>query len=180
MHATHGLFFLLLTLPTTSLPAQSDAPLDRYVGTWATEFQIVVPAATEPREPFRGEVVARRTVANRFVDQTGTYQLGGDSPLIIKTIMGYDPVGNTFPFSYFDSTGNRRQSTGQWDPDSETMTSQFAPEADGSVTVIVANFATPGVEIWSIETRDADGSTRMRIEGRNRLLDSDQRPSAGN
>ncbi len=154
---------------TTAVFAQPEREaLNHYAGTWDSQFTIRPLSDHDEPKSFGGVVEAGWIVGERFLEQTGTYQMGdGSQPLVIKTIMSWDNAQQCYRYDYYISSGEIRRSTGRWDTDKKTMTSRFDDDADGRVTTIVADFSRPGVENWSIETRNREGQTVLRVEGAN-------------
>ena len=141
--------------------------LDHYAGTWDVEMTIVPRDPNQQGKTFRGQVEAKWVVGGRFLEQTGTYRLSETGqPLVIKTLMTYDTAEKQYHYWLFLSSGGVRESRGQWNEQTKTMTSTMK-SADGDVTTTTADFSTAGEENWTIETRHVDNSIAFRITGKN-------------
>lgn len=158
---------LMALVPVLAQGQDRDSrPLASYEGTWDCEFKIDSTDGTEPRI-FNGVVEAKWVLDDKFLEQTGKYRLGENSkPLIIKTMMSFDRTEKRFQYDYFNSFGEIHRSFGQWDKNKKTMTSTRT-DKNGNTSTINANFSTPDVETWSIETTDHNGKRLSRIYGTN-------------
>ena len=166
----------LLMIQQTDGP-QEDVPelavLNHYLGNWSSEFSIDSDgsASDEERKSFTGKVAAKWTVGGRFLDQTGTYQLGSESPpLVIKTLMTFDVNDQKYRYYFFDSSGERRESAGTWDADKKTMTSMMR-RPNGEEMITTADFSVPGVESWKIVIKNAKNDRTTTIKGINKRLE---------
>ena len=142
--------------------------LKNYEGNWETEFSIVPQSLAAEPTNFTGRVEGKWSVGGKFLEQTGTYLLTENAtPLVIKTMMSFDETQERYQYDYFTSSGDVTRSFGKWDEASKTMTSTMTEEGDGKVTTIVADFSQPGIEKWTIETKNAEGKSTAKIVGTN-------------
>ena len=168
---------LVLLVPFGQLLAPADTSVDRgsdlgvlkhYEGTWDCVFKIESTTDADPPKQFTGVVEGKWVVGDRFLEQTGRYQLSEDSsPLVIRTMMSFDQKQSRYQYDYFTSSGEVHRSYGKWDKSAKTMTSTIT-DSDGKVTTIVANFSNPDVEKWTIETKDRDGQSTIKLIGTNK------------
>lgn len=173
MNATWTLIVLLFCCQpmarSESTPNQDPelSILKHYEGTWDCVFAIEPTSEGDAPKHFTGVVEGKWVVGDKFLEQTGRYQLNENSPpLVIKTMMTFDKKKSRYQYDYFTSGGEVHRSFGKWNPETKSMTSTMEDD-DGKVTTIVAEFATPGVEHWSIETRDRDKKLTTRLTGTN-------------
>ena len=169
--------YSLVVLSFCCLPlARSQSTLDQdtelgilkhYEGTWNCVFTIEPTSEGESPKRFTGVVKGKWVVGNRFLEQTGQYQLSENSPpLVIKTMMTFDNAKSRYQYDYFTSSGEVHRSFGKWNPETKTMTSTREDDR-GNKTTIVAEFGTPDVEHWSIEIKDPEGKLSARLVGTN-------------
>jgi hypothetical protein len=117
---------------------------------------------------FSGTVSSAWTLRGRYLEQTGTYNLGATTPpLIIKTLMTFEVKDNRYQYWYFLSDGQKFQTTGQWDQALRTMTSKGSLPGNGNTLIITAKFDENGTESWTIETRNRDNQVVGRMRGIN-------------
>ncbi len=142
--------------------------LQHYVGVWDSQFTIASEEKDNASKSFTGDVEGKWVVGGQFLEQTGQYRLSESaSPLIIRTMMSFDKQQQRYQYDYFNSSGGIQRSLGKWDAVAKTMTSRMTDEKDGNITTIVADFSTDGVEHWTIETRNREGKTVLKIVGTN-------------
>jgi hypothetical protein len=149
--------------------------LKSYEGVWDSQFSIMATDGSQPTQTFTGVVTGKWVVGDKFLEQTGTYELSQSSPpLVIRTMMSFDQEQNRYPYHYFLSSGETQKSYGQWDPDAKKMTSEMTEVDSGNVSTIVADFSKPGIEHWVIETKNREGMTLTKIAGTNTRRKSEQ------
>ena len=164
--------FLVSAWFAVALPAQEFGSvdnlrtLDHYAGEWDSEMTIHKMDPEGSDQQFTGSVTASWILNGKFLDQTGTYQIG-DSGIVIKTLMTFDENQSQFRYWYFMDNGETTHSTGQWDETTQVMTSVMDSGNSGDVTTITADFSKPGVESWIIETKNAEGRLIGRLTGTN-------------
>ena len=170
---TMGLIVLFFGCP--SLPHHVPTPkqdselsiLEHYEGIWDCDFTIEPTSEGGSPQRFTGVVEGKWVVGDKFLEQTGRYQLSKDSsPLVIKTLMTFDKSKSRYQYDYFNSSGEVHRSYGKWNSGSKSMTSTLEDE-NGTVSTIVAEFGSPGVEHWSIEIEDRDGKVTAKLIGTN-------------
>ncbi len=81
--------------------------------------------------------------------------------------MSFDESRNQFRYEYYDSSGGVHQSLGSWNAEAKTMTSIIKDSSTGNTTTIIAKFAHPNKEHWSIVTKDRENKQTMLITGTN-------------
>jgi hypothetical protein len=144
--------------------------LKSYEGVWDSEFSIGSQGEADTTKRFSGVVTGKWVVGDKFLEQTGVYELAESSPpMIIRTMMSFDEKQKRYQYDYFDSSGGIRRSFGQWDPAAKKMTSKLIDAESENVTTIVADFSKPGVEKWVIETSNSAGAILTKIVGTNTL-----------
>lgn len=147
--------------------------LKSYEGIWDSEFSIV--GNDGQKQTFTGVVTGKWVVGDKFLEQTGVYNLSASSPpLIIKTMMSFDRKQNRYQYDYFESSGGVQRSFGQWNAGKKTMVSKMVNSDGGTTATIVADFSTPGIENWVIETKNQDGATVAKMVGTNTLRKTDR------
>ncbi len=173
-----GFVVLVLFLLTTSIAVAAN-PTDKelrvlkhYEGTWSCEFTILSQESDtksdKKPQKYTGVVQGKWVLGNRFLEQTGRYQLDANSePFAIKTMMTYDRQNKRYQFDYFNSSGAVHRSYGKWNEKTKTMTSTMKDDKNGNTVTITADFSKSNVERWTIETKNKDGKIVGRIVGTN-------------
>jgi hypothetical protein len=167
-------FVMLIARPVWSQDTQLQA-LNCYEGVWNSDFSIVPTDGSPATQTFSGVVTGKWVVGDKFLEQTGKYDLAESSPpLVIKTMMSFDQKRDRYQYDYYTSSGDIRRSYGQWDPDAKKMTSKMTDPVSGNVSTIVADFSKPEVESWVIETKNSAGAVLTKIVGTNKRKKSKQ------
>ncbi len=154
--------------PTASAQDSAREVLGHYEGNWNSSFTIEPQNEGESAKSFSGTVNAKWVLGNQFLEQNGRYRLDENSPpLEIKTLMRYDPATQRYLYDYFTSGGTVRQSIGEWDASTKTMTSVMKEDENGIVVTLRADFSTENTERWTIESKNAAGETVLKMIGTN-------------
>lgn len=133
--------------------------LASYVGTW----DVAISAGNLPYT--QGESTAEWILDGRFVQQTGHLKASDGSVLKIRTLMTWDQQASEYRMWSFLSNGTVSESSGKWDAGSRTMTS--VRSEGGFTTTTTAKFPEPGVEEWTIVTKNQTNEVVAEISGRN-------------
>ena len=111
--------------------------LKHYEGRWDCRFSIEPISDGDQRTSFTGVVEGKWVVGDKFMEQTGRYQLDqGSPPLVIKTLMSFDEKQSRYQYDYFNSSGEIHRSIGHWDAKTKTMTSTRTDENENETTII--------------------------------------------
>lgn len=163
-----GLFFQSTGKCTAEEPAK-DCPelaaLSHYVGNWQDEMTIKF---NDKETTYKGSCKAKWTLNGRYLEQSSQMASeAGSPPTQVKAMMTYDANKKTYRTWMYFSTGNSIEYKGTWDEAAKTMTSVSVDAETGKTSTIVANFATEGVENWTIVDKDKDGKIVVEIKGKN-------------
>src|SRR5687767_10371585 len=92
--------------------------LDRWVGTWKTEF-VNKAAEWNPKEvKTTGKITCKWVLGGKFVEEAGS----GTNGVEHRVLWWYDTSRKAYRNAYFNSEGNATDATGTWDAKTTTMT----------------------------------------------------------
>jgi hypothetical protein len=139
--------------------------LNCYAGSW----EVIAAAGTVPNIPiFKGKATSKWILDGRFLELTGALQSpDGTRNIKITTLKTYDAEQKSYRSWTFLSTGQATESTGKWDPATQTMTFISRPEANGRTTTTTGNFTEAGIEKWNLSIADQTGKIIKQIVGKN-------------
>jgi hypothetical protein len=142
--------------------------LTHWVGKWDIAMTVKPNADLPKGMQAKGVETTQWVLNGRFVEQTGSLELGDDAPGIkVTTLMTYDPRKGAYRSWQFFSTGVVREFEGRWDEKTRTMTSMSRDTESGTKATINATFAADGTETWRIIESNRDGKVVSETTGKN-------------
>ena len=133
--------------------------LDRFLGTWRTEYRM--PKAEWTPEEKRGsaELVYTRELGGQFIRERGTHSDQTTATLLLT----FDAKKKNYRGWWFNSQGNTSESTGRWDEKSNTLfwTGVEPNEFNGTSQ----HQFSDGKYDWKVLVQDKQGIAMFRMEG---------------
>ncbi|MBC8114370.1 MAG: DUF1579 family protein [Candidatus Saccharimonas sp.] len=137
--------------------------LDRFLGTWRTEYRM--PKAEWTPEEKRGsaELVYTRELDGQFIRERGT-DSDKTTTMITTMLLTFDADKQNYRGWWFDSLGNTNESTGRWDEASRTLFwTRIEPNDFNNTSQ--HSFPDSGKFDWKVLVQDKQGVAMFRMEG---------------
>jgi hypothetical protein len=136
-----------------------DEVLDRFLGTWRS-IQTLGPQAEENGIV---DLNYRRVLGGKFVQEMG--KVAGENSAMI--MFSFDTDQNLYRGWRFAATGPPTESTGNWNPVSNTLEWTSVAKAGQEFTMTSNHhFVSDSVFEWDAVGKDSDGKVLFRVEGK--------------
>lgn len=132
------------------------------VGTWKTVSRIKPAEWTPEGGKTEGEEKIELVLGGRFIQGRARTQPGDVEAIWHGT---FDPGRKVYRVWYFDSLGNIVDSTGTWDPKSNTLTWRETPQP-GITSNFHWRFIDDDTFEWDVLARDAAGKVYLDMAGK--------------
>ncbi len=134
--------------------------LDRYLGTWRSEYRL--PKAVWTPEEKRGsaESISTRELGGRFIRERAQHSDKSTATMLLT----FDADKRNYRGWWFNSLGQANESTGRWDEVSQTLLWTGVEPNDFKVTSQY-QFQESGKLDWKVLAQDKQGVAMFRMEG---------------
>lgn len=165
-----GVNTLRKDVPTTPKPAATTKDfsdrtaelkvLDRFLGTWTTEYRMPKSEWTPEEKRGSAELVYTRELDGQFIRERGTHSDQTTATLLLT----FDADKQNYRGWWFNSLGQTNESTGRWDEKSSTLfwTGVEPNEFKGTSQ---HQFVGSDKFDWKVLVQDQQGVAMFRMEG---------------
>lgn len=137
--------------------------LDRFVGTWRTEYKLRQTEWTPVAKTGAADLKYNRTLGGQFVQEQGKHD-DESTQLLMYT---YDKEKNRYRMWWFSSTGQSSEATGEWDAKTKTLAWIYSGSAGQNFTMTATHhFVADDVFEWDVVAKDKPGKILFHSEGK--------------